>query len=195
MGRIKTVFTLVLIFSTLVVYSQAKDSVRVRLNHYSFAIGAGWTHYFNNLDNGDGHIRTDFAGISAKFFWEPEYRLSLGLGTGYYKLFRIENQVSQDTSVQIDRSLVPFLLLVRMRVIDNVYVGAGMGISIITNKTSGAGQEIVTKMNSLANFELSGSYLYPLSKHWIVGGEMKVFYSGTLNDCIYSIQAVCAVKL
>jgi hypothetical protein len=195
MGRIKTVFTLVLIFFTLVVYSQAKDSVRVRLNHYSLAIGAGWTHYFNNLENGDNNIKTDFAGISAKFFWEPEYRLSLGLETGYYKLFKIENQVSQDTSVQIDRSLVPFLLLVRMRIIDHVYLGAGMGISIITNKASGAGQEIVTKMNSLANFELSGSYLYPLSKHWIVGGETKVFYSGTLNDWIYSIQAVCAIKL
>jgi hypothetical protein len=50
-------------------------------------------------------------------------------------------------------------------------------------------------MNSLANFELTGSYIYPLSKHWLVGGEMKVFHSGTLDDWLYSIMATFAVRL
>lgn len=195
MNRIKIVFALVLVFLSLVVFSQQKDSVKVRLNHYTFTIGAGWSHYINNLENGDQNMKNDFAALSFRFFWEPEHRLSLGLETGYYKLFKITNQVNQDTSVQIDRSLVPLLLLVRMRIVDNVYLGAGMGISIITNKASGAGQEIVTKMNSLANFELSGSYIYPLSKHWLVGGEFKVFHSGTLEDWIYSVQALCAFRL
>ena len=195
MNRIKTVFSLVLVFLSLVVFSQQKDSVKVRLNHYSFTIGAGWTHYINNLENYDQNMKNDFAGVSFKFFWEPEHRLSLGLETGYYKLFKITNQVNQDTSVQIDRSLVPLLLLVRMRIVKNVYLGAGMGISFITNKVSGAGQEIKTTMNSLANFELSGSYIYPLSKHWLVGGELKVFHSGTLEDWIYSVQALCAFRL
>ena len=195
MGRIKTGFTLVLIFFTLVVFSQQKDSVKVRLNHYTFTVGAGWSHYINNLENGDQNMKNDFAALSFRFFWEPEHRLSLGLETGYYKLFKITNQVNQDTSVQIDRSLVPLLMLVRMRIIKNVYLGAGMGISIITNKASGAGQEIKTTMNSLANFELSGSYIYPLSKHWLIGGELKVFHSGTLEDWIYSAQALCAFRL
>jgi hypothetical protein len=195
MVRLKTIFTIVLISLSLVVFSQQKDSTKVRLNHYSLTIGAGWTHYINNLENGDANMKNDFAGISFKFFWEPEHRLSLGLETGYNKLFRITNQVNQDTSVQIDRTLIPFLLLVRMRIINNVYLGAGMGISIISNKVSGAGQEITTKMTSLANFELTGSYIYPLSKHWLVGGEMKVFHSGTLDDWLYSIQATCAFRL
>jgi hypothetical protein len=195
MVRIKAIFTLVLIFFTMVVFSQQKDNVKVRLNHYTFTVGAGWTHYVNNLEYGDDNMKNNFAGASFKFFWEPEYRLSLGLETGYYKLFKITNQVNQDTTVEIDRSLVPFLLLVRMRIIDNVYLGAGMGMSFITNKASGAGKEIKTTMNSLANFELTGSYIYPLSKHWLVGGELKVFYSGTLEDWIYSVQAVCAFRL
>jgi len=195
MNRIKTVFTLVLVFLALVVFSQQKDSVKVRLNHYTLTVGAGWTHYVNNLENGDQNMKNDFAGISFKFFWEPEHRLSLGLESGYYKLFRITNQVNQDTSVQIDRTLVPFLLLVRMRIVDNVYLGAGMGISFITNKASGAGQEIKTQMSSLANFEVTGSYIYPLSKRWLVGGEMKVFHSGTLEDWLYSVQAIFAVRL
>jgi hypothetical protein len=195
MIKIKTLFTLGLVLFSLSLFAQQKDSTKVRLNHYTLTVGLGWTHFVNNLENGDENIKNDFAGASFKFFWEPEHRLSLGLETGYYKLFRVTNQVNQDTSVQIDRSLVPFLLLVRMRIINNVYLGAGMGISLITNKASGAGQEITTKMNSLSNFELTGSYIYPLSKHWLVGGEMKVFHSGTLDDWLYSIQATFAVKL
>jgi hypothetical protein len=195
MGKIKTGFTLVLIFFTLVVFSQKKDSVKVRLNHYTLTIGAGWTHYINNLENGDQDMKNNFAGVSFKFFWEPEHRLSLGLETGYYKLFKVTDQVNADTSVQIVRTMIPMLLLVRMRIVDNFYLGAGMGISLFTSKASGAGQEIVTKMSSLSNFELSGSYIYPLSKHWLVGGELKVYHSGSLDEWIYSVQALCAFRL
>jgi hypothetical protein len=195
MSRKKTGFTLVLIFFTLVVFSQQKDSVKVRLNHYTLTIGAGWTHYINNLENGDQKIQNNFAGVSFKFFWEPEHRLSLGLESGYYKLFKVTNQINADTSVQIDRAVVPLLLLVRMRIVDNVYLGAGMGIAIITNTASGVSQKIVTKTNSLSNFELSGSYIYPLSKHWRIGGEFKGFHFGSLNDWMYSVQALCAFRL
>jgi hypothetical protein len=195
MIKLKTLFALGLVFFSLSLFSQQKDSTRVRLNHYTITVGTGWTHFFNNLENGDQNIKNDFVGATFKFFWEPEHRLSLGLETGYYKLFRITEVVNQDTSVQIDRSLVPFLLLVRMRIINNVYLGAGIGISILTNKASGAGEEINTKMNSLSNFEFTGSYIYPLSKHWLVGGDMKVFHSGTMDDWLLSIQATFAFRL
>ena len=195
MVRIKILFTVALVSLCSVAFSQQKDSTKVRLNHYTFMVGAGWTHYYNNLENGDENIKNNSLGASFKFFWEPEHRLSLGLQTGYYKLFQVTNQVGQDTSVQIDRSLIPFLLLVRMRIIDNVYLGAGVGISVMTNTAAGVNQEISTNMTSLANLEVAGSYLYPLSKHWIVGGELKLFYSGSMEDWIYSVQAVCAFKL
>jgi hypothetical protein len=195
MEKIKTAFVIALIFCTSVVFAQQKDSVKVRLNHYTFTIGAGWTHYINNLEYGDKNIQNDFAGISGKFFWEPAYRLSLGLETGYYKLFKIKDQVNPDTAFQVDRVVVPFLLLVRMRIVDNIYLGAGMGIAIITNTASGSGQKISTKTTSLSNFELSAAYIYPLSKHWLVGGEAKMFHYGNLNDWMYSIQATCAFKL
>jgi hypothetical protein len=195
MGRIKIGFTLVLIFFTLAVFSQQKDSVKVHLNHYTLTIGVGWTHYINNLEYGDQDIQKNFAGLGLKFFWEPEYRLSLGLETGYYKLFKITDQFNGDTSVQFTRTVLPLLLLVRMRIVDNVYLGAGMGIAIVTNKSAGVGKEIITKTNSLSNFELSGGYIYPLSKHWLVGGELKAFHFGSLNDWMYSVQATCAFKL
>jgi hypothetical protein len=195
MERIKTGLTLVLVFFTLVAFSQQKDSVRVRLNHYTLTIGAGWTHYINNLENGDQEIKKNCVGVSFKFYWEPEYRLSLGLESGYYRLFKVTDQINADTSVQISRMVIPMLLLVRMRIVDNIYIGAGMGLAFITNKAAGPNKEIVTKTNSLSNFEFSATYIYPLSKHWLIGGEAKGFHFGGLNDWMYSIQAVCAFRL
>ena len=195
MDRKKIIFTLILAFFTLAVFSQQKDSVKVHLNHYTLTIGAGWTHYFNNLENWDNNIHKDFAGVSFKFFWEPEYRLSLGLESGYYELFKVTGQLPDNTSVEVKRTVVPLLLLARMRIVDNVYLGAGFGIALLTNKTAGGDQKIVTKTTSLSNFELSGAYIYPLSKHMLDGGEMKMFHFGSYSDWMYSLQATFAFKL
>ncbi|MEI7896462.1 MAG: outer membrane beta-barrel protein [bacterium] len=194
MGR-KILFTLILACFTLAVSAQQKDTAKVRLNHYTLTIGAGWTHYINNLENYDNNIRQDFAGVSFKFFWEPEYRLSLGLESGYYELFKVTGTLPDNTAVEVNRVVVPLLLLVRMRIVDNVYLGAGVGMALLTNKTSGGDQKIVTKTTSLSNFELSGAYIYPLNKHMLVGGEMKMFSFGSYSDYMFSIQATFAFKL
>jgi hypothetical protein len=194
MKKKSTYFTIILVFCTLALFSQKKDSLHVKLNHYSFTVATGWTHYIDNLENGDQKLKQDFMGFAFKFFWQPEYLISLGLETGYYKLFRATEQISVDTTAKVDRSVVPLLLLVRMRIIENFYLGAGMGIAIITNKTTGVGPEIVTKTNSLSNFELCGSYIYPLNKRWRVGGEAKAYHFGSLNDWMYSLQVLCAIR-
>lgn len=195
MKRIK--ITLSLIFMALIVgsYAQNSEGTKVKLNHYSFTIGAGWTHYIDNLDYGNDNLKNNYLGVSGKFFWEPEYRLSLGLETGYYKLFHATQEVTADTSVYFDRMVVPFLLLARMRIIDHFYLGVGMGIAVVTNKTEAFNHNVTTKMNSLSNFELSASYVHPLTQHWLIGGEAKCYHYAGLNDWMYSIQATLGFKL
>jgi hypothetical protein len=195
MDRKRILLPVLLVCFTFVAFAQQKDSVKVRLNHYSFSLGAGWTHYINNLENGDQNLKNNFVGFTGKFFWEPEYRLSLGLETGYFKLFKVSNEIKPDTTVEISRTVVPMLLLVRMRVVDNLHISAGVGLAFITNKSSGVGQEIVTKTTSLANFELAATYLYPLGNYWRVGGEAKIYRFGNLDDWMYSLQGVVAFRL
>ena len=185
---------MVLVSLSVVVYSQNNDSVKVRLNHYTLTIGAGWTHYINNLEMGGQNLQKDYAGVSLKFFWEPEHRLSLGLETGYYKLFMAKGQLTDNTTGQVDRSIVPVLFLIRMRIIDNVHLGIGTGLALIMNKTAGGKQKVLTETISLSNFELSGAYIYPLSKHWLVGGEVKLLHVGNTEDNMCTIQATCAVR-
>jgi hypothetical protein len=190
----KIIFTLVLVCMTLALPAQTKDSVKVRLNHYTLTVGAGWTHYINNLEYGDNNIKTNSAGVSFKFFWEPEHRLSLGLESGYYRMFSISGKANDNTKVVISRMVVPMLLLVRMRIVNKFYLGAGMGLAFITNKASDGNEKIVTKVTSLSNYEASASYVYPLSRHWLVGGEFKMFNFGNLDDYMYSLQATFAVR-
>jgi hypothetical protein len=195
MSKIKISLTLLLFLLAINSYSQDGNTPKTKLNHYTLTVGVGWTHYINNLEYGDDNIKQDFLGLGFKFFWEPEHRISLGLETGYYKLFQTTNVLNADTSIQVDRVVVPALLLARMRIVDNVYLGAGMGLAFITNKAAGSSREVETKTTSLANFQLSGAYIYPLSKHLLVGGEAKVFHFGNLADWMYSLQATFAVKL
>ena len=195
MGQIRVGITMVLVSFSVLVFSQKNDSVKIHLNHYTFTIGAGWTHYINSLEIGGQNIQKDFAGVSLKFFWEPEHRLSLGLETGYYKLFRAKGELIDYTTGQVDRSVMPLLFLIRMRIIENVHLGVGTGIALITNKTAGGQQKVVTETISFSNFELSCAYIYPLAKHWLLGGEIKFFHFGNTEDNMYSIQATCALRL
>lgn len=183
------------VISAIYCNAQERDSTKVRLNHYSLNIGLGWTHYVNNLESGDDDIRQNFAGVSLRFFWEPEHRLALGLESGYYKLFKTKNQVTNDVYAEVDRVVIPMLLLVRMRIVDNVYLGIGMGLTQIRNQTIVENDKVITKTLSLSNFEVSASYLYPMGKRWKIGGEAKVFSFGNLNDWMYSLQGVAAVIL
>jgi hypothetical protein len=195
MGRTKTILAAVLVLLAVTAFPQKKDTVKkVRLNHYTLTIGGGWTHYIDNLDNGNNGLKKNFFGGSFKFYWEPEYRLSLGLETGYYQLFS-NTYTFGDTTAEVTRTTVPMLLLVRMRIVDNFYLGAGLGLAFITNKTTGIGSDIITKTTSLSNFEFSAAYIYPLGKHWLLGGEVKAFHFANLDDWMYSVQATFGVKL
>ncbi|MEI6682571.1 MAG: hypothetical protein WCO44_08085 [Bacteroidota bacterium] len=195
MGKKRTGLTVLLVFIAIAVFSQHKDTLKARINHYSFTVGTGWSHYFNNLEYGDNNIRQDFAGLSCRFYWEPEYRLSLGLESGYFRLFRVKNQITPDIGSEVDRSVIPLLLLVRMRVVDNVYLSTGLGLAVLTNKAAAGDQKIITKTWSLSNYEVAASYIYPLKKHLRVGGEMKLYNFGVLNDWMFALQAFVSVRL
>ena len=194
MRRKRSVLGLILVLIPLLAFTQQNDSLNAKLSHYSLSIGTGWTHYFNNLEYGDENILTDFGGVSFRFFWEPEYRLSLGLESGYYKLFNVKGQLTPDISLESDRSVIPMLLLVRMRIVNYFHLGTGFGLALITNKSSGPSQQVITKTLSVSNYQFSASYIYPLNTHLRLGGEMKLYNYGSLNDWMYTLQLICAIR-
>ena len=195
MAKKQIILLLFILFLFPAVYAGKKDSTKVSLNHYSLTIGAGWTHYINSLEIGKDNASIDFAGVSLKFFWEPEHRLSLGLESGFYRLYKVKSKTYTDVTGQASMSVIPLLLTVRMRIVDHFYLSAGAGLAAMFNKVTGIDQEITSTVWSLSNYQFSGSYIYPLGKHWRVGGEVKVFNFGKAADWMYSVQALCAVQL
>lgn len=190
MAKKHIIFILLILLLTPSVFAAKKDTAKVSLNHYSLAIGVGWAHYYNTLVIGKDEANTNSAGISLKFYWEPEHRLSLGLETGFYRLYKVKSEAGQVTM-----SAAPLLLNIRMRIVDHFYLSAGAGLAVMFNKVIGVGDKINSNVLSLSNYQFSGSYIYPLSKTWHVGGEFKVLNFGKTDDWMYTIQAVFAVKL
>ena len=176
-------------------FAQAPDSVKVKRHHYSLAIGVGWAHYINTLEMGKDDATINSLGVSLKFFWEPEHRLSLGLESGFYRLYKVRSKTYTDIPGQATMSAMPLLLTVRMRIVDHFYLSVGAGLAVMFNKVTGIDNQINSNILSLSNYQFSGSYLYPLAKHWRVGGEFKVLNFGKASDWMYTLQAVCAVRL
>ncbi len=192
----KIILIIFLVFVTgSLVQASKKDSTKVSLNHYTLTVGAGWVHFVNNLEIGKDAAKINSLGVSLKFFWEPEHLLSLGLETGFYRLYSLKSQSYTDLTGQASTSAVPLFLNVRMRLVDHFYLTAGAGLTLLFNKVVGIGDKTTATILSMSNYQLSGSYIYPLSKHWLLGGECKVLYFGKANDWLYTIQAVCAFKL
>jgi hypothetical protein len=194
MRRITITFILVLFLVVPEVFAQQQGATTGKLSHYSISAGTGWTHYIDNLEYGNKNLSQDFAGFNLRFYWEPEYRLSLGAETGYYNLFRAKAQPGSSINGDITRHVVPFFLLVRMRIIDRFYLGTGFGFAGLTNTASYNGQTIKTTATSLSNYQFSASYIYPLSHRWQLGGEAKVYSFGAYNDWMYSFQVFCAYR-
>lgn len=165
-------------------------------SHYTLAIGVGWSHYFANMDLVPArNVKKEFIGASFRFMWEPEYRLSLGLETGLYRIFRVDSVLSSEYTLNAKMYVVPLLLVIRMRIVDNFYLSVAPGLAIQFSQINGIGDKISSTQFSLSNVEGCASYLYPLNKHLIVGGEARLFHFGKTNDYIMSINAVFAVKL
>ena len=187
------------LMTSLMVMAQVTDTARQpvsRLSHFTLAIGVGWSHYFANMDLVPArNVQKEFIGTSMRFMWEPEYRLSLGLETGFYRIYRVDSTLSAEYTMDSRMYVVPLLLVIRMRIVDNFYFSVAPGLAFQFSQISGIGDKVQSHMLSLSNFEACASYLYPLSKHMVLGGEARVFYIGKTNDYIMSLNAVFAVKL
>ena len=175
--------------------SQVNDSIPRVKSHYTLAAGAGWSHYFANMDLVPSkNVHKDFVGTTFRFMWEPEYRLSLGLETGFYRIFKIDSVLTEEYTMHSRMNMVPLLLVVRMRIIDNFYLSVAPGLVVQYSKITGVGPEITSTQYSMANFEICASYLHPLYKHFITGMEARAFYVGKTNDYLLSLNIVFGVK-
>ncbi len=176
----------ILLFLTASVstYGQKPDTT-LRM---SMQVGVGWTHYYNRLI-GQNPISNDHLGTSLRIMWEPEHRLSVGVETGYYKLYRVSLETGNDAHV--DLSVIPVMANFRMRILKNFFITGGTGVIIMQSTVSSTGNESSSsRVISYSNVQLSGLYLYHLTPQLAVGGELKFIWIDKTNDVIHGAQAI-----
>lgn len=158
----------------------------------SVQAGAGWMHYYNNLIIGHDKVTNDYIGTSIRLMWEPEHRLSLGVETGYYKLYTVKLNPG-DGNVSL--SIVPVLANIRMRIVKNVYLTAGTGVVMMKSKVNSTPAESgESTVISYSNVQVSGLYLYHLTQQFAVGGEVKFMWLDKTDDFMHSVQAVISYR-
>jgi hypothetical protein len=182
-----------LCFFSLIVFSQSRQKSRTR---FSVNGGVGWSHYINTLKIGASNATEDHIGFSFRLLWEPEHRLSLGLESGYYTFYSLSKTASSNSpgSGESSFTVIPILLHLRMRVINNFYLTAGTGASILGSKTTVLKSTSESSQVSLADFQLSAIYLHPITKNISVGGETKFLNIAKTEDFAFSLQGVISYK-
>jgi hypothetical protein len=165
------------------VRSQTMDST-LRM---SAMIGAGWTHYYNNLIAGREGLKNNFLGSSFRLMWEPEHRLSVGLETGHYKLYDASLQPGNGTA---SVSIIPLMANFRMRILKGFYLTGGTGIALLKSELNSASGSSKSQTISYSDVQLSALYLYNLSPQLSVGGELKFLWIDKTDDFATGLQAV-----
>ena len=66
--------------------------------------------------------------IAGRLMWEPEHYLSLGIESGYYRLYSLDVNSSDDsTSVHILNVAIPIQLVISMKFFENFYASFSFG--------------------------------------------------------------------
>ena len=192
----KTTTLIVLLFLVMISgRASAQDSLsQTHRNHYTLAVGVGFSHYFNNLQIGQDFANPNSGSVTLRFFWEPEHLLGLGLETGYFRLFKVEKKISSESTSTATMDIVPLFLLVRMRVINYFYLTAGMGLAMMINKVS-LDKDINNTFFSLSNFKFGASYLHPIGKNFFAGVELETVNIGKTNDWTFAAHVVGGIRL
>jgi len=177
---------LVLLFMSAFTFNciaQTTDSSSAKKNHrFTFYAGAGPNFYFNYLVLAKDYVNEFNYSFVGRIMWEPEHNLSLGIESGYNRLYSVR-ATSGDSSVHIVNAAIPIQVVVTMKFFENFYASFLLGQSILKNKvtTTHLGNADATSI-SLADFGAAIGYKRLISDHFYLGSEIKGFYSGKLQD-------------
>jgi hypothetical protein len=176
---------LISIFSAHAVAQSSSSDKKIR--HWVFYGGVGPNFYFNNLILAKNEVNEFNYSFVGRMMWEPEYRLSIGLESGYNRLYTIHT-----SDVHIINGTVPIQVVVSMKFLKTFYGNFSYGRSILINKVSSTnyGNFDATAV-SLADVTLTVGYKRKLNDRISLGTEMKYYYASKANDQNLALVFLC----
>ena len=191
---IKIIFYLLFGFISLL--PQNKDS----LYSISVDIGGGYLRYITSLDF-ESLDQNGFCG-SFRIMWHPEHQLSIGIETGYQKLYSINPKITipefGTSDVKASMISVPIFITFSMKIfpesLPNFKVLFAPGIFILFNRGEAFNDQI--KSSQISNGFSSGiSYLHPVTDLISIGSEIKYSQIAKIQDSAITVQLMFSYKL
>lgn len=183
----RIILVLILIFC-------AKLSTSQRQRDFSFQAGGGPNYYFNNLEIMHDYVDPINYSIYGKIIWNTRYRMSFGIESGYFQLYRL-NDFSQSSNATVNMSVIPLHAAIEMKLNKNFYGAFTFGPSFFFNDiflSKGGGQS--TNTISIADLSLSLGYRHTFKNNMYISAEIKHFHSSKLDDNNISIPVSAGIN-
>ena len=152
----------------------AQDSHRTP--KFSVYGSGGPNLYLNNFDYFKKFVDPVHYSFSARIMWEPKYRVSIGLMTGFYRIYTVN--FNGPNNGKFTLSAIPIQTLFTMKLYKGTYALFGMGPSIYYNRiTTNKGEVLNASFLSLADVSLGFGYIPRLRNKLSFGTEFAYFFS------------------
>ena len=175
-------FTTIICFLSLALVAQTGAPAKTKKHKWAVYAGIGPNYYFNNLVVGKDLVKPFNYSFVFRFMWEPEHFLSLGIESGYNRLYTLKASSSSGQNAHIVNSAVPIQLVVSMKFLTNYYFNFSMGQSILFNNASATNGSVNATAWSFADLGVALGYRRKLNDRFSIGAETKFYYSTHLND-------------
>jgi hypothetical protein len=165
-----------------------RDSVARGVSIY---VSTGISHYINTLqiDPSRVGLKQNFSCSAFKFMWEPEHRLSMGVETGYYKVYEVQLAEGKDINTA-SLSVIPILFCVQMRIFKHFFATVSTGVSVHHSEVNYQGTRSESETMAFSNLQFSAGYIYPITKQFGLGLTGQFLSENKTEDAIFSVQAV-----
>lgn len=144
--------------------------------------GVGPNYYLNNLVRGNARVNEFNYSFVARLMWEPQYFLSLGVETGYNRMYSMSGSGPFAGNVTIVNVAIPIQVVISMQFFKHYYCNFNMGQAILLNKVTTDVGDYDASVISLGDFAASVGYKRDISERFTLAGEFKGYYSAKLND-------------
>lgn len=164
--------------------AQTTEVAPVKKYKFTLYAGVGPNFYLNNLVLAKNKVNEFNYSFVGRIMWEPEHNLSLGIESGYNRLYSVNAELpAPHGSVHIVNVAIPIQIVVSMKFFKDYYASFSMGQSILLNNVSTTenGTFDATTV-SLGDFGATIGYRRLISDRIYLGSEIKGYYSSKLQD-------------
>lgn len=191
---------LIIIFSVSLIatrsVAQSAQTEPAKYRKFAVYAGVGPSYFFNNLVAFKNDVNSFNYAFSLRFMWEPQHSfLSLGLESGYYRLYSVET--TQPVDAKVINTAIPIQFVVSMKFSKEVYANWSMGQSFLFNKVDvpSSSDNFDAQATSLADFSATVGYRFIQKARISYAAELKGYYSSSYANGTISLLFIVGFKL